>query len=65
MSKFSKSKKGHNSEKKIDFELSPLILWIALWIVNTCFEFQVISFGNNTEITKCQSFCMTTTMPRE
>ena len=29
----SKSKKGHNSEKKKHFEMSPLIVCIALWIV--------------------------------
>ena len=40
--KKSESKKGHNStKKKIHFELSPLILLISLWIVNTKFDFQV------------------------
>ena len=32
---------------KMHFELSPLILWIALWIVNTYSEFQVNIFSNN------------------
>ena len=41
------SKKGHNSAKT-DFELSPLMAWIALWIVNIYPEFQVIIFSNNT-----------------
>ena len=36
------------------FELSPLIVWIALLIVNTFSEFQVNIFGNNGDITKCQ-----------
>ena len=40
--KKSKSKKGRNSaKKKMHFELSPLIVRIALWIVNTYSEFQV------------------------
>ena len=42
------------------FELSPLIVWIALWIVNTNYEFQINIFNNNTDIAKCQRFCMTT-----
>ena len=50
-----KSKKGHNSEK-MHFELSPLIIWISLWIVNTYSEFQVHIFCNNRDITKCQKF---------
>ena len=55
MSVFSKSKKGHNSEKtKMHFELSPLIVWIALWIVNKYSEFQVNIFSNNQDITKCE-----------
>ena len=48
------------------FELSPLILWIDLWIVNTFSEFQVNIFNNIRDITKCQSFCttkMTTMLP--
>ena len=44
------------------FEFSPLILWIVLWIVNTYSEFQVNIFTNKRDITKCHSFCMTTTM---
>ena len=45
------------------FELSHLIVWIALWIKHTCSEFQVNTFSNNRDITKCQSFLtlMTTT----
>ena len=42
------------------FEFSPLIVWIALWIVNTYSEFQVNIFSNNRDITKCHSFCTTT-----
>ena len=57
-----KSKKGHNSEgKKMHSELTPSIAWIALWIVNTYFQFQVNILSNNRGITKCHSFCMTTT----
>ena len=62
-----KSKKGHNSKKKkkVHLELSPLIVWIALWIVNTYFKFQVNTFCHNIDITKCQSFCTTQmTTPR-
>ena len=39
--KTSKSKKGHNPEKKMRYELSPLIVWIAPWIVNTYSELLV------------------------
>ena len=39
------------------FELSPLIVWIALWIEKIYSEFQVSIFSNNRDITKCQSFC--------
>ena len=46
ISKMSTSKKGHNSEKKMHFELSPLIVWISLWIVNTYSEFQVNILSN-------------------
>ena len=38
------------------FELSPLIVWIAPWIVNRYFDFQVNIFSNHKDITKCQSF---------
>ena len=31
-------------KKKMHFELSPLIVWIALWIVNTYSKFQVNTF---------------------
>ena len=40
------------------FELSPVIVWIAFWIVNTYFESRVNIFCNNIDITKCQSFCV-------
>ena len=47
------------------FELSPLIVWITLWIVNTYSGFQVNIFSNNRDITNCQCFCTTmTTTPR-
>ena len=63
--KNSKSKKGHNSEKKKKIDLSPLIVWIFLSILNTYSEFQVNIFCNNRDITKCQSFFTTTqTTPR-
>ena len=55
--KKSKSKKGHNSEKTAFSDkdaLSPLIVWIALWIVNTYSKFQVNIFSNNRDITQCQ-----------
>ena len=51
--KKSKSKQGHNSEKML-FELSPLIVWIALWIAYS--QVQVNTFSNKREIIKCQSF---------
>ena len=41
---------------KMHFKLSPLIEWIALWIVNTYSEFEVNIFSNNKDNTKCQSF---------
>ena len=46
-----KSKKGHNSEEK-----NILIVWIALWILNTYSEFQVNIFSNKRDITICQFF---------
>ena len=50
---------------KMYFELSPSIVWIVLWIVNTYSEFRVNIFSNNTDITKCQSFCTSSeTTPR-
>ena len=55
MSKKSKSKKANNSENA--FELSPVTVRIALWIVNTQSEFKVNIFSNNRGITKCHSFC--------
>ena len=39
------------------FELSPLIVWIALWIVDTFPEFQVNIFSNNRDITNVTVFC--------
>ena len=60
------SKKGHDSEEKTHFELSPLIVWIALWM-NTYSECHVNIFSNNIDVTKCQSFSTTpttTTPPR-
>ena len=36
---------GHNSKKKMQFELSPLTVWIALWTVNTYSDFQVNIFN--------------------
>ena len=38
------------------FASSPLIAWIALWIVNTYSDFQVNIFSNSRDITKCQKF---------
>ena len=38
------------------FELSSLIVWIALWTVNTYSKLQVNTFSNNRDITKCQSW---------
>ena len=41
-----KLEKGYSSEKKkMYFELFPLKVWTALWIVNTYFEFQVSIFS--------------------
>ena len=57
----SKLKKGHNSIKQ-HFELSPLTVWTALWIVSTYPKFQVNIFSNKRDITKCHSF-FTTTRP--
>ena len=59
--KKTKSKNKNNSEK-MHFELSPLIAWIAFWIVNTNFEFQENIFSTSRDITKCLSFCTTTPM---
>ena len=44
------------------FELSPLIVWIALWMVNTYSKFQINIFSNHRDVTKCQSFCTTVTV---
>ena len=43
------------------FELSTLIAWISPWIVNIYSKFQVNIFSYNRDVTKCQSFSMTTT----
>ena len=42
--------------KIMQFELSPLIVWIVFWIVNTYSEFQVNIFSSNRDIAKCQCF---------
>ena len=39
-------------EKNAFLIVYPLIVWIALWIVDTYSEFQVNIFSNNREITK-------------
>ena len=54
--KKSKSKRGNNSEKKMEFELSPFIVWIALWTVNTYSKFQVNIFSNNERYYKMSQF---------
>ena len=60
-----KLKKGHNSKKKMHCELSPFIVWIALWVVstNSSFKYLINIFSKYKDITKWQSFC-TMTMPR-
>ena len=56
--KMSRSKKGHNSEKKnFFFELSPFTAFIALWIVKVYSELQVDIFSNRTNIIELHSFC--------
>ena len=50
-------------KKKRQFELSALMAWIALWIVNTYSKFQVNIFYNKRNITNCQSFSMTPMLP--
>ena len=52
--KKSMSKKGRILKKKMHFKLSPLIVWIALWIVLTYSKFQVNIFSKNRDMTKCQ-----------
>ena len=39
------------------FELSPMVEWIASWIVNTYSEFQVNIFSNR-DVTKCTTMTM-------
>ena len=48
-------------------ELSPLLVWVTLLIINNCSEFQVNIFSNNRDIGKCQSFRTTppTTAPHQ
>ena len=42
-----------------------MVVWIALWIVNTYSKFQVNIFINYKDITKCHNFwTMTMTTPR-
>ena len=50
----SPSRKSGIILKKMNFEMSPLIVWIALWKVNTFCEFQVNIFSNNRDVTKYQ-----------
>ena len=57
----SKSKKGHNSVKKLEDYTHPLLVWVPLLIVNNYSEFQVNIFSNNGDIRKCQSFRTTPT----
>ena len=49
------SKKEHNFVKK-NGGLPPLLVWVPLFIVNNCSEFQVNIFSNNRDIRKCQCF---------
>ena len=58
---FRSRKRGTILTKKKYFELSPLTVWIALWIVNTYSSFQVNIFNNNRDITKPQNGTTTTT----
>ena len=51
----SKSKKGHNFEKK-NGGLPQLLVWVPLLIVNNYTEFQVNILSYNRVIRKCQSF---------
>ena len=51
--------------KKEQFELSHLIVWIALWIVNTCSEFQENIFSNNKRYYKMSKFLYTATADDE
>ena len=50
----SKNEKNEKKKKKGLFELSPLTVWIALWIVNTCSKCQANIFSNNGDIKKYQ-----------
>ena len=45
----------------MNLELSPLFVQIPLFILNIYFEFQVYMFSNGRDMTKCHSFCITTT----
>ena len=63
----SKSKKGHNSEKKNTLKIVSLDSMDCsldsehIFLVSNN---QVNMFSNNRDITNCQSFCMTPMMPR-
>ena len=46
---------------KIFWGLPPLLVWVPLSIMNNQSEFQVNIFSNDKDITKCPSFCTTTT----
>ena len=41
-------------KNKMHFEMLPLIVWTALWVVNTYSEYKVNIFSKNRDITKCQ-----------
>ena len=45
--KIFRQKRGLILKKDMNFELSPLIAWIALWIVNIFSKFQVNILSNN------------------
>ena len=49
------------SLEKMHFKLSLLIVWIALWIVNTYSKLRVNIFSNSKDIRKCHCFCTMTT----
>ena len=56
-----KSKKQGIILAKINLKSSLLFLHIPLFEVNIYFEFQVYVFSNGRDMTKCHSFCTTTT----
>ena len=51
----SKSKKGHNFDKKIE-GLPPLLIWVPLLIADNYSEFQVNIFSNNRDIRNVKVF---------